>query len=111
LQQVSGKAHFATSIAIQWKGIKQGPWGGARSLREETRHHLPGPRSGDGRPFPGKPAGPRKNHRAGSAKGRRACRRPISNFAHANTGDDLADHTPNVIWFGESEPLDLSIFN
>jgi DOPA 4,5-dioxygenase len=31
-------------------------------------------------------------------------------FAHANTGDDLADHTRHVIWFGESEPLDLSIF-
>jgi DOPA 4,5-dioxygenase len=32
-------------------------------------------------------------------------------FAHANTGDDLADHTLHVIWFGESEPLDLSIFD
>ena len=31
-------------------------------------------------------------------------------FAHAETGDDLADHTRHVIWFGESEPLDLSIF-
>ena len=31
-------------------------------------------------------------------------------FAHASTGDDLADHTHNVIWFGPSEPLDLSIF-
>ena len=31
-------------------------------------------------------------------------------FAHANTGDDLADHTRHVIWFGESEKLDLSIF-
>jgi aromatic ring-cleaving dioxygenase len=31
-------------------------------------------------------------------------------FAHATTGDDLADHTHNVVWFGESEPLDLSIF-
>lgn len=31
-------------------------------------------------------------------------------FVHANTGDDLADHTRHVIWFGESEPLDLSIF-
>lgn len=31
-------------------------------------------------------------------------------FAHATTGDDLADHSHNVIWFGESEPLDLSIF-
>jgi DOPA 4,5-dioxygenase len=32
-------------------------------------------------------------------------------FAHANTGEDLADHTQHVIWFGESEKLDLSIFN
>ena len=32
-------------------------------------------------------------------------------FAHANTGDDLADHTQHVIWFGPSEELDLSIFN
>jgi DOPA 4,5-dioxygenase len=31
-------------------------------------------------------------------------------FAHAETGDDLADHTQHVIWFGVSEPLDLSIF-
>jgi DOPA 4,5-dioxygenase len=31
-------------------------------------------------------------------------------FVHANTGEDLADHTRHVIWFGNSEPLDLSIF-
>lgn len=31
-------------------------------------------------------------------------------FAHAETGDDLADHTGHVIWFGESEPLDLRNF-
>ena len=31
-------------------------------------------------------------------------------FAHAETGSDLADHTEHVIWFGESEPLDLSLF-
>jgi DOPA 4,5-dioxygenase len=31
-------------------------------------------------------------------------------FAHASTGDDRADHMRNVIWFGPSEPLDLSIF-
>jgi aromatic ring-cleaving dioxygenase len=37
-------------------------------------------------------------------------RRPPTIFAHANTGDDLADHTRHVIWFGPSEPLDLSIF-
>ena len=32
-------------------------------------------------------------------------------FAHAETGDDVADHTRHVIWFGESEPLNLSIFD
>ena len=32
-------------------------------------------------------------------------------FAHANTGDDLADHTAHVIWFGPSEELDLAMFN
>lgn len=32
-------------------------------------------------------------------------------FAHAETGDDLADHSAHVIWFGPSEPLDLSIFS
>ena len=31
-------------------------------------------------------------------------------FAHASTGDDKADHSRNVIWFGPSEALDLSIF-
>ena len=31
-------------------------------------------------------------------------------FAHASTGDDLTDHTHNVVWFGPSEELDLSIF-
>jgi DOPA 4,5-dioxygenase len=31
-------------------------------------------------------------------------------FAHANTGEDFADHTEHVIWFGPSEELDLSIF-
>ena len=31
-------------------------------------------------------------------------------FAHAETGEDLADHTQHVIWFGDSEDLDLSIF-
>jgi aromatic ring-cleaving dioxygenase len=31
-------------------------------------------------------------------------------FAHANTGEDLADHTQHVIWFGPSEALDLAIF-
>jgi len=32
-------------------------------------------------------------------------------FAHAETGDDRADHTDHVIWFGPSEALDLSIFD
>ena len=32
-------------------------------------------------------------------------------FAHANTGDDLADHTRHVIWFGPCEELDLSLFS
>jgi len=31
-------------------------------------------------------------------------------FAHAETGDHLADHTRHVLWLGESLPLDLSIF-
>ena len=37
-------------------------------------------------------------------------RGPFTIFAHATTGDDLADHTRHVLWFGPSEPLDLSIF-
>ncbi len=32
-------------------------------------------------------------------------------FAHADTGDDLPDHTRHVLWFGPSEQLDLSIFD
>jgi DOPA 4,5-dioxygenase len=32
-------------------------------------------------------------------------------FAHASTGDHLADHSRNVIWFGPSEELDISIFD
>lgn len=31
-------------------------------------------------------------------------------FAHAETGDDLADHTKHVIWFGPSEELNLEMF-
>ena len=38
-------------------------------------------------------------------------RGPLTIFAHAETGNDLADHTEHVIWFGPSEPLDLSIFS
>jgi aromatic ring-cleaving dioxygenase len=37
-------------------------------------------------------------------------RKGLTIFAHAETGDDLADHSEHVIWFGPSEPLDLSIF-
>ena len=37
-------------------------------------------------------------------------RNGLTIFTHANTGDDLADHTKHVIWFGPSEELDLSIF-
>ena len=32
-------------------------------------------------------------------------------FAHASTGDDRADHSEHVIWFGPSEEIDLSIFD
>ena len=32
-------------------------------------------------------------------------------FAHTSTGEDLPDHTEHVIWFGESEPLNLAIFD
>jgi aromatic ring-cleaving dioxygenase len=31
-------------------------------------------------------------------------------FAHANTGDDWADHTHHVIWFGPSERLNPAFF-
>ena len=36
-------------------------------------------------------------------------RRGLTIVAHAETGDDLADHTGHVIWFGPSETLDLSV--
>ena len=32
-------------------------------------------------------------------------------FAHASTGDDRRDHSHNVVWFGPSEELNLSIFD
>ena len=32
-------------------------------------------------------------------------------FAHASTGDDRKDHSHNVVWFGPSEALNLSIFD
>lgn len=31
-------------------------------------------------------------------------------FVHANTGEDLKDHTEHVMWLGPSELLNLSIF-
>ena len=37
-------------------------------------------------------------------------RNGLTIFAHAETGEDLADHVQHVIWFGPSESLDLSIF-
>lgn len=32
-------------------------------------------------------------------------------FAHGLSGNDLADHTRYAVWFGPSEPLDLSLFD
>jgi aromatic ring-cleaving dioxygenase len=32
-------------------------------------------------------------------------------FAHASTGNDRQDHSHNVVWFGPSEALDLSLFD
>ena len=32
-------------------------------------------------------------------------------FAHASTGNDLADHRDHVVWFGPSETLDLGLFS
>jgi aromatic ring-cleaving dioxygenase len=32
-------------------------------------------------------------------------------FVHGLSGDDRADHSRYVIWFGPSEPLDLTIFD
>ena len=37
-------------------------------------------------------------------------RKGLTIFAHTSTGEDFADHTEHVIWFGPSETLDLSIF-
>ena len=38
-------------------------------------------------------------------------RNGLTIFAHTSTGDDLPDHTEHVIWFGPSEPLDLSVLS
>jgi aromatic ring-cleaving dioxygenase len=35
-------------------------------------------------------------------------RKGLTIFAHANTGDDLKDHTDHVIWLGPSETLNLA---
>ena len=32
-------------------------------------------------------------------------------FAHASTGDHVADHSRNVVWFGPSVEINLSIFD
>jgi len=37
-------------------------------------------------------------------------RASLTIFAHASTGDDRQDHTHNVVWFGPSEDLNLSMF-
>jgi len=34
-------------------------------------------------------------------------RKELTIFTHGLSGDDLADHTRYVVWFGQSEPLDL----
>lgn len=38
-------------------------------------------------------------------------RAELTIFAHASTGDDRTDHIANIIWFGPSEVLNLSIFD
>ena len=38
-------------------------------------------------------------------------RKGLTIFAHTSTGDDRADHTSHVIWFGPSETLNLSLFD
>jgi len=35
-------------------------------------------------------------------------RHGLTVFAHAETGDDIKDHTEHVIWLGPSEKLDLA---
>lgn len=37
-------------------------------------------------------------------------RQGLTIFAHAETGHDLTDHNVHVVWFGQSEPLNLAIF-
>ena len=35
-------------------------------------------------------------------------RKGLTVFAHANTGDNIKDHTEHVLWLGPSEPLNLA---
>ena len=37
-------------------------------------------------------------------------RNGLTIFIHANTGDDLKDHTEHTIWMGKMEPLNLGMF-
>ena len=32
-------------------------------------------------------------------------------FTHAETGDDIRDHTEHAIWMGDIKPLDLSVLS
>ena len=32
-------------------------------------------------------------------------------FTHAETGDDIKDHTEHAIWMGDIKPLDLSVLS
>ena len=38
-------------------------------------------------------------------------REGLTVFAHASTGNDLADHRDHVLWLGPSEKLDLALFS
>ncbi len=40
-----------------------------------------------------------------------ANRSGLTVLAHANTGDNLKDHTEHVIWLGSSETLNLAAFS
>jgi len=37
-------------------------------------------------------------------------RRGLDVLVHAETGDDLADHTRFAIWMGQALPLELDVF-
>jgi len=37
-------------------------------------------------------------------------RKGLTVFIHANTGDDLKDHTEHTMWMGSMQPLNLDIF-